>query len=202
MSLLKALQAYLGWCPMKDPMQPALTVQPGVVVAPAGRDGITPEHGWWNRYHNQLLVAALIASVATAAAFLLVGDTASGYPAIFLGVGIGVGLTIGFLISSGKQYAQIAAGEFIRANMSRRLRITRALDLPVAIILFVIVVAYCIREGLFDRVPALMLAIGIGFWAQYGLTIRWERRHQKTLIAKSGSMYTLDTMMQGGEESV
>ncbi len=86
--------------------------------------------------------------------------------------------------------------------MSRRLRITRTLSLPVAIILLVVVVAYCIREGLLDRIPALMLALGIGFWAQYGLLIRWERRHQKTLIAKSGSMYALDTAMQGEEGSV
>lgn len=202
MSILKTLQAYLGWCPMEGQVRPAPLVHPGMVAAPAGRDGIIPEHGWGNRYHNQLLIAALAASVATVATFLLVGDTASWYPAIFLGVGIGVGLTIGFLISSGKQYAQVVAGEFIRANMSRRLRITRILSLPVAIVLFVIVVAYCIREGLLDRIPALMLALGIGFWAQYGLLIRWERRHQKTLIAKSGSMYALDTAMQGEGGSV
>ncbi len=202
MSILKTLQAYLGWCPMEGQVRPVPLVQPRTVAAPAGGDGVIPEHGWWNRYHNQLLIAALAASVATVATFLLVGDTAPWYPAIFLGVGIGAGLTIGFLISSGKQYAQVVAGEFIRANMTRRLRITRTLSLPVAIILLVVVVAYCIREGLLDRIPALMLALGIGFWAQYGLLIRWERRHQKTLIAKSGSMYALDTAMQGEEGSV
>lgn len=202
MSILKTLQAYLGWCPMEGQVRPAPLVQPGTVAAPAGGDEVIPEHGWWNRYHNQLLVAALAASVATVATFLLVRDTASWYPAIFLGVSLGAGLTIGFLISLGKQYAQIVAGEFIRANMSRRLRITQTLGLPVAIILFIIVVAHILREGLFDRVPALMLALGIGFWAQYGFTIRWERRHQKTLIAKSGSMYAQDTAMQGEEGSV
>ena len=167
------------------------------VAAPGGQDGGTPEFGWWNRYHNQLLVAALTASVATVAAFLLVGDTASWYPAIFLGVGLGVGLAIGFLLGSGKQYAQIDAGKFIRANMSRRLRITRGLSLPVAIILLAIVVVYSIHEGWSDRIPALMLAPGIAFWAQYGITILWERRHRTTLIAKKGSMYTLDTKAEG-----
>ncbi|MFA5613331.1 MAG: DUF1673 family protein [Methanoculleus sp.] len=199
---MKTLQAYLGWCPMEGQVRPAPLVHPGMVAAPAGRDGVIPEHGWWNRYHNQLLISALTASVATVVTFLLVGDTASWYPAIFLGVGIGVGLTIGFLISSGKQYAQVVAGEFIRANMSRRLRITRTLSLPVAIVLFAIVVAHILREGWFDRIPALMLALGIGFWAQYGLLIRWERRHQKTLIAKKGSMYAQDTVMQGEGGSV
>ncbi|MCT8337850.1 hypothetical protein FKB36_10240 [Methanoculleus sp. Afa-1] len=167
------------------------------VAAPGGQDGGTPEFGWWNRYHNQLLVAALTASVATVAAFLLVGDTASWYPAIFLGVGLGVGLAIGFLLGSGKQYAQIDAGKFIRANMSRRLRITQDLSLPAAIILLAIVIVYYIHAGWFDRLPALMLALGIAFWAQYGITILWERRHRTTLIAKKGSMYTLDTNAEG-----
>ena len=192
MSLLKTLQAYLGWCPMGGSMRPALAVQPGTAAVTGGRDGITPEVGWWNRYHNQLLIAALIASVAAAVAFLLVKD-APWYSAIFLGVGLGIGLALGFLLSHRKQYARIDAGEFIRATMSRRLRITRDLSLPVAIILFAGVMAYCILEGRLDQIFALMLALGIAFWAQYGFTLLWERRHRKTLIAEKGSMYTLDT---------
>lgn len=197
MSILKTIQAYLGWCPMAGSVRMDRAVRAATVAAPGGQGGDAPELGWWNRYHNQLLVAALIASIATVAAFLLVGDTASWYPAIFLGVGLGVGLAIGFLLGSGKQYAQIDAGKFIRANMSRRLRITRGLSLPVAIILLAIVVVYSIHEGWSDRIPALMLALGIAFWAQYGITILWERRHRTTLIAKKGSMYTLDTKAEG-----
>jgi len=109
-----------------------------------------------------------------------------------LGVGLGIGLALGFLLSHRKQYARIDAGEFIRATMSRRLRITRDLSLPVAIILFAGVMAYCILEGRLDQIFALMLALGIAFWAQYGFTLLWERRHQKTLISEKGSMYTLD----------
>lgn len=192
MSLRKAFQVYLGWCPMRDLMRPALTVQPRTAAAPGGQDGVTPELGWWNRYHNQLLAAALIASVAAAVASLPVKD-APWYSAIFLGVGLGVGLALGFLLSHRKQYARIDAGEFIRATMSRRLRITRDLSLPVAIILFAGVMAYCVLEDRLDQIFALMLALGIAFWAQYGFTLLWERRHRKTLIAEKGSMYTLDT---------
>lgn len=191
MSLLETLQAYLGWCPMKGPMRSALTVQPETVAVPGGPDGITHELGWWNRYRNQLLVAALVTSIMTVVAFLLIKD-AIWYPAIFLGIGLGMGMALGFLLCHRKQYARIDAGEFIRANMSRRLRITRDLSLPVATILFAGVMAYCILEGRIDQILALMLALGVAFWAQYGFTSLWERRHRKSLISEKGSMYTLD----------
>ncbi|GLI46113.1 hypothetical protein MBOURGENBZM_09050 [Methanoculleus bourgensis] len=204
MSLVETIQAYLGWCPMKGLMRVDRAVQLEVAAAPGGRDGVPrTEPGWWNRYHNQLLVtaAAFSAVAAAAAAFILVEDTL-GYPAVWTGLAIGVGGALGFLLGYRKQYARIAAGEFIRANMSRRLRIARDLSWPVALILLAVCMAYFVRSGMFGQILGFMLALSVIGWISYAVTILWERRHRTTLIAEKGSMYTLDTAMRGGEESV
>ncbi len=196
MSILKTIQAYLGWCPMAGSVRMDRAVRAGAVAAPGGQGGDAPELGWWNRYHNQLLVAALTASVATVAAFLLVGDT-PGYPTGWTGLGFGAGWAIGFLFGHRKQYARIAAGEFIRENMTRRLRIVRDLSTPVAVVILIALVGYFVLNGMPDWIVWFMLALGIAFWAQYGITLLWERRHRTTLIAEKKSMYTLDTKAEG-----
>jgi len=197
MSLVETIRAYLGWCPMKGSMRTELPMQPGTVAAPGGRDGaLRTEPGWWNRYHNQLLITALAFSAAAAATFILVEDTL-GYPAVWTGLAIGAGGALGFLLGYRKQYARIAAGEFIRANMSRRLRIARDLSWPVALILLAVCMAYFVRSGMFGQILGFMLALSVIGWISYAVTILWERRHRTTLIAEKGSMYTLDTATEG-----
>ena len=199
MSLVETIRAYLGWCPMKGSMRVDRAVQQlEVAAAPGGRDGaLRTEPGWWNRYHNQLLVTALAFSAVAAATFILVEDTL-GYPAVWTGLAIGAGGALGFLLGYRKQYARIAAGEFIRANMSRRLRIARDLSWPVALILLAVCMAYFVRSGMFGQILGFMLALSVIGWISYAVTILWERRHRTTLIAERGSMYTLD-MATGGE---
>ncbi|CCJ36769.1 hypothetical protein BN140_1846 [Methanoculleus bourgensis MS2] len=197
MSLVETIRAYLGWCPMKGSMRVDRAVQLEVAAAPGGRDGaLRTEPGWWNRYHNQLLVTALAFSAAAAATFILVEDTL-GYPAVWTGLAIGVGGALGFLLGYRKQYARIAAGEFIRANMSRRLRIARDLSWPVALILLAVCMAYFVRSGMFGQILGFMLALSVIGWISYAVTTLWERRHRTTLIAERGSMYTLDTATEG-----
>ena len=197
MPLMETIRAYLGWCPMTGPMRTDLTVRPAAAAAAGGRDGFfRTEPGWWNRYHNQLLVAAVAFSAAAAAAFLLIED-APGYPTMWTGLGIGVGALIGFLLGCRKQYARIAAGEFIRANMSRWQRVIRDLGGPVALILSAAIMVLFIRNEMFGQIIGFMLAVSLIGWATYGITILWERRHRTTLIAEKGSMYTLDTTAEG-----
>ncbi|MCE5338905.1 MAG: DUF1673 domain-containing protein [Methanomicrobiaceae archaeon] len=205
MPLVETIRAYLGWCPMTGSLRPDLAVRPATVAAPGGRDGFSPTGpGWWHRYHNQLLIAAAAFSAAAAIAFLLIED-APGCPTMWTGLAIGAGGALGFLLGYRKQYARVAAGEFIRANMSRRLRIARDLSWPVAFILLAVCMAYFVRSGMFGHILGFMLALSLMGWISYGVTILWERRHRTTLIAENGSMYTLDTAMQGeygGEEGV
>ncbi len=197
MSLVETIQAYLGWCPMKGSMRADLAVRPAAAAAPGGRDGtLRVEPGWWNRYHNQLFTMALAASAATAAVYLLVGD-ALGYPDVWTGLAIGAGGALGFLLGHRKQYARVAAGEFIRANMSRRQRVIRNLSGPVALILSAAIMVLFVRNGMFGQIVGFMLAVSLIGWATYGITILWERRHRTTLIAEKGSMYTLDTAAEG-----
>ncbi|MCK9278115.1 MAG: DUF1673 domain-containing protein [Methanoculleus sp.] len=196
MPLMETIRAYLGWCPMTGPMRTDLTVRPAAAAAAGGRDGFfRTEPGWWNRYHNQLLVAAVAFSAAAAAAFLLIED-APGYPTMWTGLGIGVGALIGFLLGCRKQYARIAAGEFIQANMTRRQRIVRRLSTPAAAVILVAVIGYFVLSGMLGWIVRFMLALSLFGWAQYGVTILWERRHRTTLIAENGSMYALNAAMQ------
>lgn len=197
MTLMETIRAYLGWCPMTGAMRVGPAVHPSTAVAAGGQDGpLRVEPGWWRLHHNQLLVAALAFSAAAAALFTLVED-ASGYPAVWTGLAIGVGAALGFLLSYRKQYARVAAGEFVRDNMTRRQRIVRSLSLPVASVLIAAVMAYFVLGGMFDRILGLMLGMCLICWTWYGLTILWERRHRAIMIAEWGSVYTLDTATEG-----
>jgi hypothetical protein len=203
MTLMETIRAYLGWCPLQASMRADLAVRPVTTVAPGGQDGIPRTgSGWWHRYHNQLLVAAVAFSAAAAAAYLLIEDV-SGYPAAWTGLGIGVGAVIGFLLGCRKQYARVVAGEFIEANMTKRLRIVRRLSMPATAVLFVACMVCFVQYGMFGQILGFMLGLSLVGWAQYGVTILWERRHRTTLIAEKGSMYALNTAAQderGGEE--
>ena len=197
MTLMETIRAYLGWCPMQASMRPDLAVRPAGTAAPGGQDGLfRAEPGWWRRYHNQLFTMALAASAATAAVYLLIGAEL-GYPDVWTGLAIGVGAALGFLLSYRKQYARVAAGEFVRDNMTRRQRIVRSLSLPVASVLIAAVVAYFVLGGMFDRILGLMLGMCLICWTWYGLTILWERRHRAIMIAEWGSVYTVDTATEG-----
>lgn len=192
----EAIQRLMGWCPLQVSMRTDLTVRPAATAAPGGGDGVSPtRHEWWQRYHNQLLVAAVAFSSAAVAAFLLIED-APGHPTIWTGIGIGVGALIGFLIGCRKQYARVAAGEFIEANMTKRQRIVRRLSMPVAAVLIVAVIGYFVLSGMPGWIVRFMLTLSLFCWAQYGVTIFWEWRHRTTLIAEKGSMYALTAAMQ------
>ncbi|SDJ94593.1 DUF1673 family protein [Methanoculleus thermophilus] len=188
MPLLETIRAYLGWCPLQASMRTDLAIRPAATAAAGGKDwapGLKP--GWRHRYHNQILVAAL---------FIFVED-AFGYPAVWTGLAIGVGAALGFLLSYRKQYARVAAGEFVRDNMTRRQRIVRSLSLPVASVLLAAVMAYFVLGGMFDRILGLMLGMCLICWTWYGLTTLWERRHKAIMIAEWGSVYTVDTATEG-----
>ncbi len=206
MPLMETIRAYLGWCPVRGSMRADLPVRPDVrtTAAPDGRDGIPRiEPGWWNRYHNQLLVAAVAVSAAVAAISILVED-ASGFPVVWTGLAIGAGSALGLLLSYRERYARVAAGEFIGARRTRRQRIVRDLSLPVASIILVVCMAYFVLGGMFGQILGFMLGVSLICWASYGVTTLWERQHRTTLIAEKGSMYVLGTAMRGerGEVSV
>ena len=197
MPLMETIRAYLGWCPMTGAMRPELAVRSAAAAAAGGQDGLfRAEPGWWHRYHNQLFSMALAASAATAAVYLLIGDEL-GYPDVWTGLAIGAGGALGFLLGHRKQYARVAAGEFIRANMSRRQRVIRDLSGPVALILSAAIMAFFVQNGMFGQIIGFMLAVTLIGWATYGITNLWERRHRTTLISEKGSMYTLDTATEG-----
>jgi len=196
MPLMETIRAYLGWCPMTGAMRPELAVRSAAAAAAGGQDGLfRAEPGWWHRYHNQLFTMALAASAATAAVYLLIGDEL-GYPDVWTGLAIGAGGALGFLLGHRKQYARVAAGEFIRANMTKRQRIVRRLSTPAAAIVLAGFIAYFGLDRTFGPILGFVLGLSLAGWAQYGITILWEWRHRTTLIAEKGSMYALDSVAE------
>ncbi len=205
MSLVEAIRAYLGWCPVQGAMRTNLPVRPGMTAAPDGRGDTAPRtgSGWWSRCRNQALVMAAASSAAATAAFLLIGEV-PGYPTVWTGLAIGAGAVIGFLLTYRRQYARIAAGyarvvagEFTRASMTRRQRIVRRLSVPAAAVILVAWIAFFVLSGMPGWIVWFMLALSLIAWALYGVTILWERQNRKILIAEKGSMYALDAEYGG-----
>lgn len=197
MPLMETIRVYLGWCPMMGSMRTDLAVRPATTAAPSGQDSLfRTEPGWWSRHHNQLLVAAIAFSAAATALLILVED-ASGHLAMWTSLAVAVGALLGSLLSYRSRYARVAAGEFIRDNMTRRQRIVQYLRVPVASVLIAAGMAYFVLGGMLDRTFGLMLSLSLICWVWYGLTILWERQHQAIMIAEWGSVYTVDTATEG-----
>jgi hypothetical protein len=192
-----AIRRLMGWCPLQASMRADLKVRSTTAVAAGGRDCVPrTEPGWWRLHHNQLLVAAIAFSAATAALVILFED-ASGHLAMWTGLAVGVGALLGSLLSYRSRYARVAAGEFHRDNMTRRQRIVQYLRVPVASVLLATGMAYFVLGGMFDRILGIVLGMCLICWTWYGLTILWERRHKAIMIAEWGSVYTVDTATEG-----
>ncbi len=197
MPLMETIRAYLGWCPMMGSVRTDLNVRPATIAASGGQDGLfRTKPGWWQLHHNQLLVAAIAFSAATAALFILFED-ASGHLAMWTGLVVSIGALLGSLLSYRSRYARVAAAEFHRDNMTRRQRIVQYLRVPVASVLLATCMAYFFLGGMFDRILGIVLGMCLICWTWYGLTILWERRHRAIMIAEWGSVYTLDTATEG-----
>jgi len=109
-----------------------------------------------------------------------------------------VGALIGFLLVYQRQYARVAAGEFIKANMTGRQRTIRRLSVPAAAVILVAFMAFFVLSGMPGWIVRFTLALSLIAWVLYGVTILWERQNHKILIAEKGSMYALD-VEYGGE---
>jgi hypothetical protein len=199
MRLAETIHKWMGWCPVKQPVQANLLMQPETRAAgaPGDRDGIPGfSPGWRSRYHNQLLINALSMSGIAAALFLLFED-ASGYPVALVSIVIGAAAAVGLWLNYRKRYARVAAGEFIGDRLTRNQRIIRYLAILVFSVIIFTCVVYFALHGMYGRILALMWGASLICWAAYALTIYWERRHRAILISEKGSMYTIDAAVRG-----
>ena len=116
----------LGWCLNECPVMERAGMKPEryMDAVPSGRGGLrSSDFSWWNRYRNQLLVIALLASVVSLAFLSLVGG-----PSAFVWVSIAIGVAIAmiaFAASFSKWYAEIAAGKWRREAVSKIKRLFR-----------------------------------------------------------------------------
>ncbi|MBN1193842.1 MAG: DUF1673 family protein [Methanomicrobiaceae archaeon] len=205
MPILNTLRAFLGWCPMAGPSKVKLPVHPEFDTAadiPAGDDGtMAISHGWWNRYHNQVLVTAVIVSASAAALVLRVGELPEYY--MHGGIAIGIGSAIGFLLSYRKRYARVAAGAFARAGGNWKKRVIRYMksltifSAAASIVVIAVGVAFFALLGMPGPIFAFLLGMSITWWALYCITVFWERGHRMTLVSDGGWMYAVDSAMTG-----
>jgi hypothetical protein len=193
MFLLDAVKRHVGWFPRTMPRKEAMsTDSEQSSTRESGGWDQNPYHksGWWNIYHNQLLVMALLVTGATAVLFFLIGDV-SAYRVVVYGIAVGLGSAIGFLAGFERKYGQIATGKYVRGHGTGSERYFRTLSFSVPATL--VTLAACVMVfGLLGLVgPILWLMLGFSFttWILLCITLYWERRRQMTLISKSGSMY-------------
>ncbi|WP_301662779.1 DUF1673 family protein [Methanoculleus frigidifontis] len=212
MPLTETIRAYLGWCPAARHVQASLPAHPefrtdDVPGGPGGPDGrAATDAGWRSRYHNQVLVPAVVLSAASATALLLIEET-PGYPIVSTAIAIGVGSAIGFLISYQKWFGRVAAGEFVRIRGTGRQQIVRrvralALSMPAFFVVLIAGVVGFALYGTVGQAPAFLLGGSLICWEQYCFTLIWERQHRAVLIAERGSLYTIETAVRAEEEAV
>jgi len=191
-----ALKRHAGWCPQTMPLSDAIATdaEQRITREPGGW-GRSPSHesGWWNVYHNQLLVMALLVTGTTAVLFFRIGDV-SEYRVVLYGIAVGLGSAIGFLAGFEKKYGKVTAGTYVRecgTRSERTMRYFRTLSFSVPAAL--VSCAACVMVfGLLGFIgPILWLMLGFSFttWISLIGTVFWEQRHQMTLISESGSMY-------------
>ena len=198
MFLLDAVKRHVGWCPRTMPRKEEIvTDSEQSNTRESGGWDKNPYHesGWWNIYHNQLLVMALLVTGATALLFFLIGDV-SEYRVVVYGIAVGLGSAIGFLAGFEKKYGQIATGKYVRGHGAGSERIkqyfrTLSFSVPATLVTLAACVMVFGLLGLVGPILWLMYGFSLASWISLCITLYWERRRQMTLISKSGSMYTM-----------
>jgi hypothetical protein len=204
MIFVDALKKYLGWCPRELSKCSMTAIDTGWNTS-GGTGGWsrnpTGGHGWWNLYHNHILVMATLVTAATTILFLLFGEL-SGSSVVITAIAIGLGYLIGSLASQDKRFRKVIAGELVRGRGDRKERIVRYLrtlqfSVPATCgALFVGVALFALLEW-WELILTFLLGMSILSWIHLGITIIWERRNGMTLVSDSGSFFAVS-----GEERI
>ncbi|WP_157200219.1 hypothetical protein [Methanogenium cariaci] len=186
-----------GWCPCEQQVSGRCRQRPIVGMddgSGGGNRTNSAEFRGWERYHNQLLVAALMAS---AVAVTLVYLTGSMPGSVWTAVAISAGAAIGLLANYSKRYAEISAGKWRRGNVPPAGKHLRWGLVQLSLfIVSIVCMAWFVHEG--GRVDTLgMIALGAAliYWASLVITVIWERRHSAVLIKEWGSWYAVNPSM-------
>jgi len=196
MNLTETIRKYLGWCPNQRVLKATMAGQPDWQTGDAPGDrGALPhsDPGWYNRYHNQLLIMAVNMTLATTALFFLFGNSEELiWKGIFIGISIGISASLVTLWHSWKRYDRIEAGEFITLNETKKQRNLRYIGI---LILSLVVIGSISFWAINDKVFfifGLLLGVCMVTWVSYLTVLVWERRHHKVVISKKQSMYSVD----------
>jgi hypothetical protein len=196
MIFVDALKKYLGWCPQELSKSSLVAIDTGWNTS-GGTGGWarnpTGEHGWWNLYHNHILVMAALVTAAATILFLLFGEL-SGSSVVISAIAIGLGYLIGSLASQGRRFRKVVAGEFVRGRGDRKERIVRYLrtlqfSVPATCGVLFVGVALFALLGWWELILTFLLGMSILSWVHLGITIVWEWRNGMTLISDSGSFF-------------
>ncbi|WAI00216.1 DUF1673 family protein [Methanogenium organophilum] len=187
MSCEDTQQECMGWCPCERQMAGKMLKKSFIGIGDAAGGGnrkVLAEWCWWNRYHNQLLVAALLAS---AVAMILVSLMGSPPGSVWTALAIAAGATIGLSVSHSKRYGEIAAGKWRRGEVPAKKRLFWSMVLLALIVISLICLGWFIHEGMFDTLGMVAVGAALIYWASLAITVHWERRHRTVLIKEWGS---------------
>lgn len=177
----------MGWCPCEQQLAGKMLKKPFTGIGDAaggGNQKVLAEWCWWHRYHNQLLVAALLAS---AVAVILVSLVGSPPGSVWTALAIAAGATIGLSVSHSKRYGEIAAGKWRRGEVPAKKRLFWSMVMLVLIVISLLCLGWFIHEEMFDTLGMVSVGAALIYWASLAITVHWERRHRTVLIKEWGS---------------
>jgi len=196
MNLTETIRKYLGWCPNQRALKATMAGQPDWQTGDAPGDrGALPhsDPGWYNQYHNQLLIMAVNMTLATTAVFFLFDNPADlTWKGIIIGISIGISASLVTLWDSWKRYDRIEAGEFITVNETKKQRNLRYIGILILSLVVIGLIAFWVINDKVFFILAVMLGVCGVTWVSYLTVVVWERRHHKVVISEKKSMYTVD----------
>ena len=184
----------MGWCPNVSTIEARKSVQFDDMTAPDnGRELTYTTAGFWNKYHNRILLNAVVLTLLAMTYYISYGRYD---PDNFL-AGIIYGLIVSIFagITEWHRLNKAAAGEFKKVRVTRKKKIMNYLIIFGFIIVVILIVGFVAAKtdirisGIYATLSGFILFV----WTQYLEVIYWERKNRKMLIVEKTSFYAVDT---------
>ena len=193
-NLMENVKKMMGWCPNVSMIEARKSVQFDDMTAPdSGRELTYTTAGFWNKYHNRILLNAVVLTLLAMTYYISYGRYD---PDNFL-AGIIYGLIVSIFagITEWHRLNKAAAGEFKKIRVTRKKKIINYLIISGFIIVIILIVGFIAAKtdirisGIYATLSGFILFV----WTQYLEVVYWERKNRKMLIVEKTSFYSVDT---------
>ena len=182
MFLIENVRKMMGWCPNVAAMDTKKKCQFDDLAVNASDKGGESNHTsieWGNKYHNLILIGAILATIGPINMLVSWGvmSTGSLFSGAFSGLLTGV-------VMRGSVWHSLDRIETRNTHKTTsRISIKKAIVFAIGLLLYVIALSYLIP--IFGSMNIVAFHGGFGmslFWSVYIQIIQWERKNQKILV--------------------